>query len=327
MNSLSAWRRSGSESVKRAVVVTGEIEGGCEVDLEELLGDRAGALVVEPPARAVREDPPAQGSGREVVHAPQVAEHLGRGSHSLRCAAAGAAVERLQPALGFDHRQSKLVAPPLLGKGIRTILHRLVGEQQPVGNVLPTLGGQVLLAEARVPPEEVEDRPDQILFGLALVGGPRDGKTFEQRPERSTETVDNFVVERQPIRRPNSGFIQEIAGEQAPLEHFSDAHARTTPEPGSRRPNRLRMLTDRGGQPRPCRKRSICARCQATAVVIAPCHEIIVCTGLHEDCTSGAPTTMPSSLAFPRRLLRIDRRKGVEIPIDEPGLAVAGSVA
>ena len=108
--------------------MAGEIEGGCEVDLEELLGDRASALVVEPPARAVGEDPPAQGSGREVVHPPQVAEHLGRGSHSLRLAAGAPAIEGLEPALGLDDRNPVLVAPPLLGEGIRTILRRLIRE-------------------------------------------------------------------------------------------------------------------------------------------------------------------------------------------------------
>ena len=45
---------------EQAVVVAGKIEERREIDLEELLGDRSRALVVEPPPRAVGENAPAE---------------------------------------------------------------------------------------------------------------------------------------------------------------------------------------------------------------------------------------------------------------------------
>jgi len=45
--------------------------------VEELLGNRTGALVVKPPPRAIGQHAPTEFAGREVFHAPQVTKHLG----------------------------------------------------------------------------------------------------------------------------------------------------------------------------------------------------------------------------------------------------------
>ena len=64
---------------KQTFVVAGEVEKRREVELEELLRDGAGSLIIEPPPGAVGEDAPAQRARRQVVDPPQVAQHLGRG--------------------------------------------------------------------------------------------------------------------------------------------------------------------------------------------------------------------------------------------------------
>ena len=216
---------------EEVLVVAGEVEDGRKVNLEELLRDGPGALVVEPPARAIGEDAPAKISGSQVVHAPQVAEHLSRGCDPLPLAS-GAAVEGPKPALGLDHRDSDFVTPPLLPEAVGAIFHRVGGEQESVGDVLPAPWGEVLLAETCRPAEEaMQDGPDQVVLGLALVGGVRGRKTVECRPERGIEVVELRIVELRPIGRLDSGLGEEIAGEQTALEYVPDTHARMVPKP------------------------------------------------------------------------------------------------
>ena len=64
---------------KQTFVVAGEVEERREVELEELLRDGAGSLIIEPPPGAVGEDAPAQRARGQVIDPPQVAQHLGRG--------------------------------------------------------------------------------------------------------------------------------------------------------------------------------------------------------------------------------------------------------
>ena len=136
---LEAVAAFGLGEREEAIVVAGEIENGREVDFEELLGDGPGSLIVQPPARAVRQDAPAKLSGGQVVHTPEIAEHLGRGRGPLLLVP-GAAVDGPEPALGLDHRDPERVTPPLLPESVGPILRSVVGEQQPVGNVAPAPG-------------------------------------------------------------------------------------------------------------------------------------------------------------------------------------------
>ena len=161
--------------------MAGEIKKRCEIDFEELLRDGPDTLIIEPPPGAVGEDAPAEFSGGQVIHTPKIAEHLGRG-RGLLAPAPGAAIQWAPPSLGLDDREAELVALPFLGKAIGAVLRRLIGKQQAIGYVLPAVSGEVLLAKAHRPPELSKDRPDQIVFGLALIG---------RLPRR--EAVDNVT--------------------------------------------------------------------------------------------------------------------------------------
>ena len=183
---------------EQAVVVAGKVEERSEFDLEELLRDRPRALVVEPPSRAVGENAPAEPARGHIVDASQVAQHLGRRGRLL-AGSSGAAVERAQPALGLDHREPKLVALPLLGKAVGLALRRFVREQQAVRHVHPAVCAQVLLSQARRPPEPCEDGPDQIVLGLAFVGRCGGREAVADRAQRSLEVFKRRVVQFLPV--------------------------------------------------------------------------------------------------------------------------------
>ena len=95
----------GGADREQTVVVSGQVENGGEINLAELLPDRP---------RALREDAPTEASGSQVVHAPQIAEHLSGGSRFGL--PVGAAVEREPPALGLDNGEAEFVALPFLHK-------------------------------------------------------------------------------------------------------------------------------------------------------------------------------------------------------------------
>ena len=133
-------------------------------------GNRARALIVEPPAGTVGQHPPPQLAGGQILHPPQIAEHLGRGRGFL-AAPAGLAIEWPLPALGFDEGETEPVALPLFRKGVGFRLCRRVGKQQAVRHIVPALGRQVLLSQALGPAELAQHLPDQIILGLTLIRG------------------------------------------------------------------------------------------------------------------------------------------------------------
>ena len=167
-------------------------------------------MVIESPARAVGQHAPAEASGREIVHTPQIAEHLSRRCKPLT-PASGSAVEGSKPALGLDYGESEFVTPPFLGEAVGAVLGRIVSEQQSVGNVIATTKGEVLLAKARGPAEAMQDGPDQIVLRLALIRGIRGREAIEQQPDRGFEGVERRIVERQPIGRLDDGLSEKIA--------------------------------------------------------------------------------------------------------------------
>ena len=128
---------------------------------------------------------------------------------------------------------------------VGAVLRRIVGEQQSVGNVLPATECEVLLAQARRPAEPVQDGPDQVVLGLALVRSVRGREAVEYDSNRRFEVVERGILKGQPVGRPGDGFGEEITGEQAALERFPDIPPRAVLQPDlpSRR-DRAGMLTD-----------------------------------------------------------------------------------
>ena len=202
----------------------GEVEDRREIDLEEMLGDRARALVVEPPRSAISENAPAERARGQVVDPPQIAQHLGR-RRRLLAALPRSAVERALPALGFHHRQAELVAPPFLGETVGAVLCLIVREQQAIGYILPAVWAQILLTQTRRPAQPRKDRPDQIVFGLAFVGRSGEGEVLEDRPQRGCEAVEIRVVNGLPVGSLGNGLAEEVVGEKAALECGVDTHA------------------------------------------------------------------------------------------------------
>ena len=209
---------------KQAVVMAGKVEERSEIHLEELLGDRPRALVVEPPPRAVGKNAPAEPARGYIVDPPQVAQHLRRRC-CLLAMPPGAAVKRTQPTLGLHHCKAELVAPPFLGEAVGLALRRFIREQQAVRHVHPAVCVQVLLSQARRPPKPYEDGPDQIIFGLAFVGRCGGREAVEDRAQRGLEFFQRRVVQFLPVGRSGDGVAQEIAGEEAPLKCDVEAHA------------------------------------------------------------------------------------------------------
>ena len=123
---------------KQTVVVAGEVEDRREIDLEELLGDRPRALIVEAPSCAVGENAPAEPARGYIVDPPQVAQHLRRRGR-LFAMPPGAAVEWTQPTLGLHNRKAELIAPPFLGEAVGLALRRFIREQQSVRHVHPAV--------------------------------------------------------------------------------------------------------------------------------------------------------------------------------------------
>ena len=201
-------------------VVAVKAEDTAEVDLQELFGYRAGARPIEPPFGAIAEDAPAQPSVGQIVDAPQIAEHLGRGRSRL--VTTGGAVERAAPALAFHRRQAMAVALPFLRFGIRCGLGFGVGEKQSVRHILAPGYRQILLPEAFAPPQRTEDRPDEIVFGLTFVRPMSLWKRFGDTPELRAQIcqidcaiflgrrdrLDEIVEREQAARREKKRIVQ-----------------------------------------------------------------------------------------------------------------------
>ena len=80
------------------------------------------------------------------------------------------AVKWQVPPLGLHNCQAPLVASPLLSEIIGTRLACIVLKQKAVRHIITTPRRQILLPQVCFPSELVEDRPDQIIFGLGFIG-------------------------------------------------------------------------------------------------------------------------------------------------------------
>ena len=202
---------------EQPLVAAWHVEHGGEIDLEELLRNGTRSRMVEPPAPAVGEDAPAAAARRQVVHSPQVTQHL-RGRRGAR-ASVGTAVERQGPTFRLDDGETQPIASPLFVDAVGAALGRLIRKEQAVGYILRTLRRQVLLAQARRPPQPRQHGPDQVVLGLALVRPGSGREAVEERPQVALDPVDGRVVERAPLVEPGDGIGEEITREQRALEH------------------------------------------------------------------------------------------------------------
>ncbi|MDE0005237.1 MAG: hypothetical protein OXQ29_21310 [Rhodospirillaceae bacterium] len=183
---------------EQAVIVSRKIEHRRQVDLEELLGDRKRALPIQAPVLPVGQNAPAHRTFAEVVHAAKVAEHLRRGRGFL-APFTGPAIQQARPALGLNDRQSEFVSLPFLEEAVGVVFRGIVLEQQPVGDVLAAACGKVLLAQARRPPECMQNRPDQVVLCLAFVRRCGGGKPGEQIPQLGVDLVESRVGHGLPV--------------------------------------------------------------------------------------------------------------------------------
>ena len=113
---------------EQAVIVSREIKERCEIGFEELLRNRPGTLIVDPPPGAIGENAPAEFAGGQVIHTPKIAKHLRR-RRRLLSPSPGAAIQWTPPALRLDDCEAELVALPFLSKTVRARFGRVIREQ------------------------------------------------------------------------------------------------------------------------------------------------------------------------------------------------------
>ena len=210
---------------ERRIVGAGQAEHRGQVDLEELFGDRARALMIQSPLRAVGQHAPAQPAVGEVVGAAQIAQHL-RGWGQGFPAAPGGAVERAAPAFRLYQRRADGVPRRPFGQSDGAGLGRGVREQQAVRHIGTARGTQLLLAQAGVPAEMEQDGPDQVVFGLALIGRAAGREPGQDVARRGREIVQRRGVERLPLRQFVDRRGEKIFGEQTPAHRGIDRHGR-----------------------------------------------------------------------------------------------------
>ena len=198
---------------EQPLIVTGEIEDCCKVDLEELLRNGSRAREVEPPFLAVGEDAPPQPAFGHIVDAAHVTQHLGRRCGFL-ATPLRATVEWPSPSFGLDHRPPGLVALPFLRIPVGPVLGLVALEQYSVRNILAPPRGQVLLPKPVRPAERFQDWPDQVVLGLALVRSLRDREPAENLLDGLPEPIGIVLGERLPVVKVPNAVRQDIGREQ-----------------------------------------------------------------------------------------------------------------
>ena len=198
-----------------------------KVDFQVIVDGRAGARKVEPPARPIGQDAPAQRATGQVVDPPQVAQELGRRRVALFAFAPLGTVQRAAPALAFDNRRAEFVALPFFGVRVRLGLCPRVDEQQAIGNVDPPGSREVLLGKVIAPAEQREDRPDKIAFRGRFI---RAAGVRETGQDRIQPLAQGLGINRGIGRRGGNAFGKVVLGEKrASSEEGRIVHTRRLP--------------------------------------------------------------------------------------------------
>ena len=193
-----------------------------EIHLEEVVRDRPGVRVVEPPAGAVRQDSPAEPAPGHHPRLREIAEHLGGGSDPMP---ARGAVEVEAPALRFDEADAGGIAARLLPDAERLGLVGLAGEEDAVGDVAVSVKAQVLLAERRRPPQRVEHLPDELVLGDCLVRVLARGECAPDVAEAGGDPGGEVRPCLLPLGKFADGLGEELAGEEAAGDGSRRVHA------------------------------------------------------------------------------------------------------
>ena len=122
-----------------------------------------------------------------------------------------------------------------LRKGVCFRLRGGVLKQKAVRNVVAPFGGKVLLPQTGGPAKPGEDRPDQVIFGLALVLRFRCRELGENSAKIGGQGVDFGVGQKLPVGNARDRFLKEVGGKQAPLRDVLGCHALVVPLPCRRR--------------------------------------------------------------------------------------------
>ncbi|MDE0714034.1 MAG: hypothetical protein OXI10_04065 [Gammaproteobacteria bacterium] len=117
-----------------------------------------------------------------------------------------------------------LIAFPLFWKAIGTFLGGLVSEQQSIGHIVPAMGRKVLLPQMFRPAETAENRPDQVVLGLALVGRMIHGKAGKDVSYPFLNLLYLPVIQGLPLGHFGDGFIEKASGKQTALEYRFFTH-------------------------------------------------------------------------------------------------------
>ena len=204
---------------KQAIVAAGQVQRHRQIDFEELIGYGVRPLPVQPPLGAVGENAPTRPAVPEALGAAQVAQHLRRGRQGF-AVSAGGAVQGAQPALGFHQHGADGVAGRPFRHAEGTGLGAGVAEQQAIRHIFPPHGAQVLLPQVGRPAEAGENRPDQVVFCVALVGArcAATGERLENALCFGDEGVELVLAQGAPLWQFADRVPQVVRREQAAVD-------------------------------------------------------------------------------------------------------------
>ncbi len=246
------------------------LEDRRQVGFEIAAGAGPGAVVVEAPEAAVREDAPAQAAVRNRLRRREVAQDLAVGRAALHGVALIAVVERQAEALALLDQQRVPVA--LVGMaapaGARLVLG--AGEQQEIGDVF--VAGRALLRQVVAPAQQLQDWADQLLLGDRFVGIRVTAEFVKALGNGAREDGEalRLIQRLPPFGGRSDAIAEEVLGEELPWHDGHPAERRgaaielaasTLPDGGATHSAR-RKGKPRGGQgPTPrCRGRRSVSR-------------------------------------------------------------------
>ena len=153
--------------VGKQVIAAIQCQNAAQIDFEKLFRDRTRASPIESPLGAIGQNAPAELAAGQIIDPAQITQHL-----CGRCRGfvpARRTIQRTRPALAFDDGQPVGIPLPLIAMRIGGGFGFGISKQQAVRHIIAPANRQVLLAERFSPAKRAQNRPDEIILGLALV--------------------------------------------------------------------------------------------------------------------------------------------------------------